>query len=735
MSGRDGTNRRILSALCLMGFITILAQIVFLRKGIANFSGNELGLGIGLFSWLFWVGVGGLIFHQFTPKIINPERFLYITLLGLAALFPLTLIALDLVRPILGVQVGRLADIGFIAKAYFFLFAPFCLLDGADFALGAAATGKGKAGLILAAESLGAALGGIFFFTVGTRLFQGLDLAWFVLLLTSLVILWAGWNDPIVRYPSLLLGIAALVLTVGPGRMVTDTVLAARWDDFRILVSEDSPLGNLNWAVRPGEEILFYDGIPILTYPDVKSAEEAVGPGLISHTHPEKVLLVASRATGVLHQVLQHPVRRVDLVLLDRSVADMEARFIEQTALALKDPRVSVSTGDARRFLGAVVPGTYDLIIMDYPDPDTLQFNRLYTVEFFSLVKKALDPRGLFTFSTGEPANYIMTGQARYLAALDASLYPWFSHRIYYPLSRYVIVAGNTQPGTLTGELADEVALERGLDLKYMQSGYLAYDLSADRMAALPAALERVQGISANSDLLPSAVMHRISLWAERMGRFSYMAVFDRHSHGWMLKAGGFALLVLLFLGVVRTGSMGAKGTALLLVGGYAGITSQIVLLYLYQVQYGFLYSRIALLLSMFMAGTAAGALIPNRLRKRISSPAFHWMAYFLFLLMAVLTGWSGGLPESVGLALFLLLVTLAGVLTGLTFAAGSSLLETSRGRPAGGAAYGLDLAGAALGAVISGLILPLTFGLLAPLVFCFLLAVALGLGLAFSRG
>jgi hypothetical protein len=66
--------------------------------------------------------------------------------------------------------------------------------------------------------------------------------------------------------------------------------------------------------------------------------------------------------------------------------------------------------------------------------------------------------------------------------------------------------------------MADRVALEREVNLKYIQSGYLDYDLSRDRMAAIPDALIQIGEISGNSDLMPSAVLHRINLWAEREG-------------------------------------------------------------------------------------------------------------------------------------------------------------------------------------------------------------------------
>ncbi|TNF47768.1 hypothetical protein EP232_03090 [bacterium] len=736
MSGTRWENRKIFAALSLMGFITVLAQIVFLRKGIANFSGNELGLGVGLFSWLLWVGVGGLLCHRFFRSTANPERLLYISLLALAVLFPLTLAALDLVRWILGIQVGRLVDIGFIARAYFFILAPFCLVDGADFTFGAAAAGKGRAGLALAAESLGAAVGGVFFFTFGVRLFKDLDLAWFVLLLTAAIILWTGWKDPMVRYPSMLLVVAALVLIAGGGRAVSKAVLDVRWDNFGIVMSEDSPLGNLNWAVRPGEDILFYNGNPILAHPDLRSAEEAVQPGLISHSNPRKVLLVTSRATGVLDQVLKHPIESVELILPDRSIPVMEKHFIEETEQALRDPRVTTVAGDARRYLRTVEPGTYDLIIMDLPDPDTLQFNRFYTERFFNRVKRALHPEGLFSFSTGEPANFIMPGQARYLATLDASLAPWFSHRIYYPFSRYVIVAGDRDPGILTGAMADRIALERKVDLRYVHSGYMNYDLSEERMAAIPEALTQIGEMPGNSDLVPSAVLQRIFLWAERVGKTTFLSVVNRNSFGWVVMILCLISLILTSFIVAFTGGSGMIGSNVLLMGGVGGISAEIVLLYLYQVNYGYLYSRIALLLSVFMVGTAAGAVIPGRFRKGVSSPALYWMVYFMFLVIMTRMGLPEMLPEFTGLALFLILMVLAGILTGISFAAGSSLLEADRSYSAGGAAYGLDLTGAAVGAIISGLVLPLVLGLMAPLVFCLLLSAFMAAGVTLrSRG
>lgn len=727
---------RVYAALGLMGFITVLAQIVFLRKGIANFSGNEIGLALGLFSWLMWVGLGGLLSRHIGIALARPERALYISLLLLSILFPLTLCTLDLIRPMLGVPVGRMVDLSFIALAYFVTLAPFCLVDGADFTFGAAAAGTGMAGPAFAAESVGAAAGGIFFFTAGLRWFGGLDLAWLLLAVTPLVILWAGWDDRVVRVLSLLTLSGALMMSLGAGGWIEEGVSELRWRGFKIQVSRETPLGNINWARRAGEDVLFYDGSVILAHPDRKTVEEAVHPSLMLHGKPDRVLLLTSRATGVLGQVLLHPVEEVHLVMPDPSVLELERALIPETAAALRDPRVSVSAQDPRRFLRTAPTDAYDLIVMDLPDPDTLQFNRFYTASFFSLVRSALAPGGIFSFSAGEPANYVMPEQARYLASLDATLALVFPVRKFYPLGRYVLVAGSETRDGLSGNLADRVSADRGLDLKFMRGAYLQSSLSGDRMAALPEALRLSGNPGINADLKPSAVRHRLKLWGERLGRPETLAFLDTKSVAWGLLTGGAAaVIILLFLLTLRGGGR-ERGAVLVLLGGFAGVSAETSLLYFYQVNYGFLYSRIALFLGLFMAGTAAGAVIPNFIKDVRIPTGMLWAAYFLMEWGIVLGGVGRVLSEPAGLTIYLALMACAGLLTGVSFTTGSSLMEESGMRTVGGAAYGLDLTGAAVAAVTAGLILPLAVGLLAPVRLALLLSVTVGVGMAlYERG
>ena len=153
--------------------------------------------------------------------------------------------------------------------------------------------------------------------------------------------------------------------------------------------------------------------------------------------------------------------------------------------------------------------------------------------------------------------------------------------------------------------------------------------------------------------------------------------------------------------------------------------------MYLYQAGYGFLYSRIALLIAAFMAGMALGSMARVR---TAANPAWLWTGYFLAVTVVVWIDPGTWLPDWMGLALFLLLMTGAGALTGFSFSVGSGMLELSGWKHPGGAAYGVDLLGAALGTVVCGLILPLAIGLYAPVRYCLLLSVSIAAGLSMGK-
>ena len=118
-------------------------------------------------------------------------------------------------------------------------------------------------------------------------------------------------------------------------------------------------------------------------------------------------VLVLGGGDGLaLREVLRYPdVKNVTLVELDPAMIELASTMPEIRELnadAFTDPRVNVVNADAFTWL-RTHEASYDAIIVDMPDPDQTETAKLYSVEFYTLVRAHLSPGGLATVQSGSP--------------------------------------------------------------------------------------------------------------------------------------------------------------------------------------------------------------------------------------------------------------------------------------------------------------------------------------------
>lgn len=130
--------------------------------------------------------------------------------------------------------------------------------------------------------------------------------------------------------------------------------------------------------------------------------------------HPAFGLVPGARRVAVLgggdglavREVLRHPsVAEVTLVDLDPMVTRLardNPLFVDLNGGSLRSPKVSVVNDDAMKWLEA---GTdlYDLVFVDFPDPNSFAVGKLYTKRFYTLLRRRLDPAGAFAVQSTSP--------------------------------------------------------------------------------------------------------------------------------------------------------------------------------------------------------------------------------------------------------------------------------------------------------------------------------------------
>ena len=90
---------------------------------------------------------------------------------------------------------------------------------------------------------------------------------------------------------------------------------------------------------------------------------------------------------------------------LDPAITTLARDYGELAALnghSMTNPQLRVINTDAMRFL-AEGEGTFDVVIVDFPDPNNFALGKLYTTGFYALLKKRLAPGGVAVIQSTSP--------------------------------------------------------------------------------------------------------------------------------------------------------------------------------------------------------------------------------------------------------------------------------------------------------------------------------------------
>lgn len=120
----------------------------------------------------------------------------------------------------------------------------------------------------------------------------------------------------------------------------------------------------------------------------------------------DRALIIGGGDGLAVRELLRYPsLKEINLVDLDAEVTKLGKEFTKIKALnqhALDDPRVSVFNEDAWLWLEQQ-GDLFDVIIIDLPDPDTVDIARLYTVEFYKKVARRLSVGGVMITQASSP--------------------------------------------------------------------------------------------------------------------------------------------------------------------------------------------------------------------------------------------------------------------------------------------------------------------------------------------
>ena len=686
-------------ALAAVGFTSTIAQVVLMRELVATFYGNELLFGLVLAAWLAWVAVGSWGLARLAERRQWGTRTFAAGLALAAALFPTQIALVRDVRALLGVTPGAFVEFGPMVVAVVLILAPLCLLGGFLFTLGARLTVEqgSTAGRAYVWESAGAVVGGTLFSFLLIRWLDPFQTALLVAAVNLTVALQLLKPVTCSLKRSLiclfLLALAALPL----GHHLHTATLRWQWSDLAF--AADSPYGRITIQARDGQRVFYENGMLAFETQGTFPEEVAHFP-LLMHPDPRSVLLVGGGVAGDVREILKHPVAGVTYVELDPLLIEAaQAHLPPEDAAVLNDPRVALILSDGRLYV-KMARRTFDVVVLDLPEPATGALNRFYTQEFFEEVHAVLNPGGVFALGLPSAENYWSPELARRNASVYHTLHRVFPEVIVLPGEHNFFLASDapleTDPAVLAGRLT-----ERGIETRWVTPGYIEYIFTTDRFAQVRQELEATTGVRFNRDLTPICYYYDLVLWLSLFypnlrGAFESTSLVNLW---WVV-----GLLVLVAL-LVRWRRGWAVPFAIAGIG-LAEMTLEVVILFAFQVLHGYVYAEVSLIVTAFMAGLALGGAASNRLLA-----VSGWSARrALVAVQAAVAAYSGVFPLLISLPIpapalvFPLLALLAGYLTGMAFPLAVALMRGSAGRVAG-LLYGADLVGGCVGALLAAVL------------------------------
>jgi spermidine synthase len=121
-------------------------------------------------------------------------------------------------------------------------------------------------------------------------------------------------------------------------------------------------------------------------------------------------ILVLGGGDGMaVREILKYPdVEQVTLVELDPKMTELFSERPELIALnnaALLDPKVEIVHADAFQFLRerSASEKRFDVVIIDFPDPNNFSLGKLYTNYFYRMLQSALQPGAVVAIQSTSP--------------------------------------------------------------------------------------------------------------------------------------------------------------------------------------------------------------------------------------------------------------------------------------------------------------------------------------------
>ena len=257
----------------------------------------------------------------------------------------------------------------------------------------------------------------------------------------------------------------------------------------RIAYAETTPYQRIVvTSGRAGLRLFLNGNLQFAQRDEYRYHEALVHPAMAAQGAPRRVAVLGGGDGMAVREILKYPsVQSVTLVELDPAMTRMfrdTPQLAQLNGGALSNPKVHIVNTDAFQWLQQDAD-TYDVVVVDFPDPTNFAIGKLYTNSFYALLEQRLAASGYAVIQTTSPlvARQSFWTVVQTIESVGLSATPYHAHVPSFGEWGYVLAS--RRPWRLP------TALPAGLRFVDGPSLPLLFDFPPD-MARVPAEVNRL---------------------------------------------------------------------------------------------------------------------------------------------------------------------------------------------------------------------------------------------------
>ncbi|MEN8154497.1 MAG: hypothetical protein ABFR75_10785, partial [Acidobacteriota bacterium] len=624
-------NNLLILILGMMGAYAVISQAVILRELLVVLSGNEFFFGIILFSWLVGIVPGAMSGGKISEKDKFIGSFFIASILIILLYFPFLIYMIRNFYVLTGSQAGSFISFSRIIIYLPILIMPFTFFLGFQFPLSAKLISSGedpdvrntgKISLVYIFESAGALTGGV----VYTFFLAGKVSPFYIYPVLSLIILPNLYFFRITGVKRKIKNSALLILTIIfvflflKAEYIENKTIKLRWSGISPIpleYSTDTKYQNISVSKIFDQFNLYLNGRLSVVFPDDQKNMLLSSHLYVQNPDPERILILGEGVSGLCKDLTKFDFKDIVSVEIDPGIIETINMYLpEETASYKSKENISIIIDDGRRYIKKLIRDNifksrdkkkFDIVFVNQGEPGSLLMNRYYTKEFFRDIHKILSRNGTIALRITSSDNY------------DDGIFRFYTSLQYQTLNSVFkkVVLSSGSEAMLFGAKRDNIISS---DPDILKKRYVRSRVEPQKLAMLFEGIYLSEKIKKRDQLFKKSkdIPVNSDIWPVTQLQFSriegaYRGIDINFFYSFFLKNKFLilvllsALIVLIFTGsfikkrVYKAESALAAGYVLFIMG-MSGISLELILIYIFQISFGFIYNSIGLIIAFFMA-------------------------------------------------------------------------------------------------------------------------------------